>query len=287
MADDLDLAIRIRADVKSAIDGLSKAEAELKDVGGAAGKAEAELKDVGQAAGRTAKGFRGFGTSVSQLVRGDLIARGLTSIARAARQMVVETVRAGVEAQSFADSMRAATGDGASAARELAFVGREAARLGLDLPGAERAFIKLVAATRGTRLEGAVTREIFLGIGEAARAMGLSAEQQSGALTALEQIVSKSTVSAEELRGQLGERLPGAFQIAARAMGVSTEELDRMLRGGERKRFAITPLSFQAAGPSRRPGFAGRRSAEDPSTGRFGTTGARSGGPCRDPGACR
>ena len=37
MADNLDLAIRIRADLKSAIDGLSQMEAELQDVGAAAG----------------------------------------------------------------------------------------------------------------------------------------------------------------------------------------------------------------------------------------------------------
>ena len=121
MADDLELAIRIRADVKSAIDGLSKAEA--------------ELKDVGQAAGKGARGVDGFRRRVTQLVSGDLLARGITAMAQAAREMVVQTVRAGVEAQSLADSMRAATGT--SAARELVFVGREAACLGLDLPAAE------------------------------------------------------------------------------------------------------------------------------------------------------
>ena len=63
--------------------------------------------------------------------------------------------------------------------------------------------------------------------------MGLSADDTRGALRALEQIVSKGTVSAEELRGQLGERLPGAFQIASRAMGVTTQELGEMLQRGE------------------------------------------------------
>lgn len=42
-----------------------------------------------------------------------------------------------------------------------------------------------------------------------------------------------NTVQAEELRGQLGERLPGAFQIAARAMGVTTAELGKMLEQGQ------------------------------------------------------
>jgi tape measure domain-containing protein len=63
--------------------------------------------------------------------------------------------------------------------------------------------------------------------------MGLRADQTSGVLLALQQMISKGTVQAEELRGQLGERLPGAFQIAARAMGVTTAELGKMLEQGQ------------------------------------------------------
>ena len=44
-------------------------------------------------------------------------------------------------------------------------------------------------------------------------------------MLALAQMASKGTVQAEELRGQLGERLPGAFKIAAAAMGVTQAEL--------------------------------------------------------------
>lgn len=63
--------------------------------------------------------------------------------------------------------------------------------------------------------------------------MGLNTEQSSGVLLALQQMISKGTVQAEELRGQLGERLPGAFQIAAKAMGVTTAELGKMLEQGQ------------------------------------------------------
>jgi hypothetical protein len=40
-------------------------------------------------------------------------------------------------------------------------------------------------------------------------------------------------VQAEEIRGQLGERLPGAFAIASRAMGVTTQEFSKMLELGQ------------------------------------------------------
>src|SRR5690606_22603244 len=42
-----------------------------------------------------------------------------------------------------------------------------------------------------------------------------------------------NTVQAEELRGQLGERIPGAFATAARAMKVTEVELNAMLKRGE------------------------------------------------------
>src|SRR5262249_2765500 len=67
----------------------------------------------------------------------------------------------------------------------------------------------------------------------AARALQLSQQDTSGVLLAVQQIMSKGTVQAEELRGQIGERLPGAFQIAARAMGVTTAELGKMLEQGQ------------------------------------------------------
>jgi tape measure domain-containing protein len=54
-----------------------------------------------------------------------------------------------------------------------------------------------------------------------------------GVFLALGQMISKGKVQAEELRGQLGERLPGAFNLAARAMGVTTAQLDDMLKKGQ------------------------------------------------------
>ena len=63
--------------------------------------------------------------------------------------------------------------------------------------------------------------------------MGLSVENQERAFLALNQMMSKGTVQAEELRGQLGEALPGAFGIMAKAVGVTEKELQNMMKAGE------------------------------------------------------
>jgi tape measure domain-containing protein len=137
-----------------------------------------------------------------------------------------------IQFQQFTSTLQVGTGSAKGAADALSFVRSESQRLGLDLATAADQFGKLTAASKGTALEGKATRDIFTSVAQAATALGLSAEQTGGSLLAIQQIISKGTVSAEELRGQLGERLPGAFQIAARAIGVTTQELDKLLRTG-------------------------------------------------------
>lgn len=140
--------------------------------------------------------------------------------------------QATIQFQQFTNTLQVGTGSATAAADALSFVRSESQRLGLDLATAADQFGKLAAASKGTALEGKATRDIFTSVAQAATALGLSAEQTGGSLLAIQQIISKGTVSAEELRGQLGERLPGAFQIAARAIGVTTQELDKLLRTG-------------------------------------------------------
>lgn len=130
-------------------------------------------------------------------------------------------------------TLKVATGSAADAAKEFEYVKTISNSLGLEVLTTANQFGSLAAAAKGTKLEGQGARDIFEGVARASSALGLSVDQTSGALNAIQQMISKGTVSAEELRGQLGERLPGGFQLAARAMGVTTEELDEMLQKGE------------------------------------------------------
>ena len=50
---------------------------------------------------------------------------------------------------------------------------------------------------------------------------------------ALEQMASKGKVSMEELRRQLGDALPGALEIAARSMGMTTAAFNDAVSKGE------------------------------------------------------
>lgn len=153
---------------------------------------------------------------------------------------------AGVAMQSMNNGFKAITGSAEAAGREIDFVRQTSDDLGLNFQSTVNAYKSLAAAARGTALEGRDTREIFLGISEASTVLGLSAAETSGALNAISQMISKGNVQAEELRGQLGERLPGAFQLAAKAMGVTTQELDKMLKDGKVVATDLLPKLSQA-----------------------------------------
>lgn len=125
------------------------------------------------------------------------------------------------------------SGSSEKLAYNQAFLSETADRLGLDVLSMTDNFIKFTAAAQETSLTNAEVRDIFTAVSESSRALGLTTEDTKGAFRALTQIMSKGSVQAEELRGQLGERFPGAVQIAAKAMGVTTAELNKMLEMGQ------------------------------------------------------
>lgn len=114
----------------------------------------------------------------------------------------------------------------------IEFVRDAANKMGLDVLSTAQAYAKLAASTKGTRLEGEATQTMFLGVASAAATMGLSADQVNGTMLALSQIASKGVVSMEELRQQLGERIPAVMKISADAMGLTTGELMKLIETG-------------------------------------------------------
>ncbi len=125
-----------------------------------------------------------------------------------------------------------ATGSAASGAKAFSFIVDIARQTGLRIDDLADSYKGFAAASRGTKLEGKETERIFTSIVKAGAAMMLSNEQVKGSLLAVSQMMSKGNVQAEELRGQLSERLPGAFNILASEMGVTTAQLNDLLKAG-------------------------------------------------------
>lgn len=96
-----------------------------------------------------------------------------------------------------------------------------------------KGFTQLAASVAGAGGNINDTKIAFEGITAGIRGTGGSLENLDGALLATAQVFSKGKVSAEELRGQIGERLPGAFTLFAEAIGKTPQELDKALERGE------------------------------------------------------
>lgn len=186
------------------------------------------VKNAGKQAESSTRSFSSSLTSMRGAIAAAGIAIGIAQIVSLSRSMV--------EAQAQTDKLRSSLGATFGQARvgqEIQYVREVTERLGLAFGSTASAYAKFAAAANGTALTGAQVRQIFESISAASTTFGLSQQEAEGALLAVSQMMSKGVVSAEELRGQLGERLPGAFNIAARAMGKTTAELGKMLETGQ------------------------------------------------------
>ena len=122
----------------------------------------------------------------------------------------------------------------------LEFLRRIANAYGQDQNALTMSFAKFSAAATGAGVELDQVKSIFESLTRAAGAYHLSAESTASVMLAVEQMFSKGKVAAEELRRQLGNSLPGAFNIMAKAAGEAgitlngtAAELDKAMKAGQ------------------------------------------------------
>lgn len=117
---------------------------------------------------------------------------------------------------------------------------------GLSLIELNSAYKDLAGNTVNTNFEGQKTQQIFTSIIKASAGLKLSSEDTAGAIRAIGQMLSKGTVNAEELKGQLGDRLPGAMRLLSEVTGKTTTELIKMMEKGELMAKDIVPKLSEA-----------------------------------------
>ena len=114
-----------------------------------------------------------------------------------------------------------------------AFLAKTSKDLAIPQDVIVRQFTSLTASVKGAGLSVDDAKESFLAIASGIRGTGGSLEDMKSAMRATSQVFSKGKVSAEELRQQLGERLPGAFTLFADSMGMVPADLDKALEQGK------------------------------------------------------
>jgi len=146
--------------------------------------------------------------------------QGLMNLAEPAMQM-----------DKLNTQFKAATGSSEAAAQGMQFVREESDRLGMSFASTAESTSKFMASTRGTAIEGEKSRQVLNGVFEATTALKLSTEETNGILLAFSQMMGKGKISAEELN-QVGERLPGALDVMAKSMGMTTAEFRKAAEEG-------------------------------------------------------
>ena len=141
--------------------------------------------------------------------------------------------QAAAEIETLQTGLQAVSGSAEKAGQDMDFVRRMAGAAGVDVVEAGRAFLGLSAATKGTAVEGEATRAVFEAVTISMAKAGKSSADTQNALNALAQMAGKGKVQMEELRGQLGEALPGALNAAAKGLGITTQELTNLVEQGQ------------------------------------------------------
>jgi tape measure domain-containing protein len=136
------------------------------------------------------------------------------------------------ETESLDKALKQVTGTQENFATQQAFLSETSQAFGLEINGLTKQFTQFYVSAKD-KISGGEIQDIFRSVSKAGAVMGLSVETQQRAFLALNQMMSKGTIQAEELRGQLGEALPGAFGIMAKAVGVTEKELAKMMKSGD------------------------------------------------------
>lgn len=176
-------------------------------------------------------GGGGGGFGLGSLVKGNLISGAITNAMSTLREFGSDIYSKTLSNAALKTAINSTTGgQGKEAVGQTASI---ANKYGLNYEASLEGIKTLTGGLKGMNMPLKEQMQIFEGVSTGIAAMKLTAEQSKGAMLALGQMASKGTVSAEELRGQLGERIPGAFSIAAKAMNVTEAELGKMMQQGE------------------------------------------------------
>jgi tape measure domain-containing protein len=153
---------------------------------------------------------------------------GLAGVATA----IKDSVRAAVEFESITRKLQNTLGP-QGAAGALQFTKGLADQLGLSYKQLANDFGSFTAASSAAGIPLEQQQAVFQAVAKAGQALGLSGDAVSGSLLAIQQIASKGVVSMEELRQQLGERLPIAFSAAAQGLGITQQQLNKLVESGQ------------------------------------------------------
>ena len=164
-------------------------------------------------------------------LQGAAIGAGIAAIG-GATQFASESATYAAEIQKLEIALKGVTKNQGDFVKGLDVISTTSKRLNVPLKASTKQFTTLAASVLGSGGTIEDAEQVFTGVSNAIKATGGNAEDVQSAIRAMSQIFGKGKVSAEELQGQLGERLAGAVVKFAEANGSSLQKLQKDLRDG-------------------------------------------------------
>jgi len=209
------------------------------------------LSELSQTLDKTAIGSRAFKETQSEIARTQLQvdqALGKTSVAVGVLGNALNalgfvgvtysvvgflkgSIQGAAELETTTRKLSATLG-AQGAAGALSFARETAETLGLSYRSLSSTFGSFTAAATASGVPLQQQKELFASVAKAGQVLGLTNDGINGTFVALQQIASKGVVSMEELRQQLGERLPIALAATANGLGISQQALIKLVETG-------------------------------------------------------
>ncbi len=142
------------------------------------------------------------------------------------KEVARETGRANIALKNVSKS----SGDFSN---NVKFLRRLSEEFGQDIVSLTDSYAKFKAAADASGMSVEAQEKIFRSLTRTITAFGLGNQEANLSFYAISQMMAKGKISAEELRRQLGERIPTAMQAMANAAGVPISKLDDLLKQGK------------------------------------------------------
>ena len=228
MSNDLSLMIRLKGESSDLVNALSKASAQNRVLNG-------ELRASGASSQTASRGFDQV-TRQSSAMGGALRTAGIAITTyfgvTQLQNMATNLTSAAGKMQDAEVRLRNLTGSSEEFAEAQSFISETAERQSRDILVLTDSYARLLALQSGGIVTGAETREIMIGINDAAAGLGATSAEVQQVMYGLSQALASPVVRAEELN-QVVESLPSLLQAMDKASGAGEGGFRQMVNSGQ------------------------------------------------------
>jgi tape measure domain-containing protein len=134
--------------------------------------------------------------------------------------------------QSFRNTLQAITPNADEFQKSNQFILDTVDKYNIPIQSARDGFTKLYASMEPAGFSGEQIQKLFLGISKASATLGLSSDKVDRVTYAFSQMASKGQLMSEEVTGQLGDVIPGALSIMAKAANMDIKTFKKAMEDG-------------------------------------------------------